>query len=211
MDLRELRERVGGEPAAAEQVEAVLLEQDLTLREAALTGELERPEPVVLTAGQVQGREPLPEFLGVEPEARRRVPADVVWEAYFRYVRRTADAAGGEFLREWAGYEVALRNALVQARARGLGLDPDEYVLCPELAETDVSVEQTIAAWSSAPDPLAGLRALDEGRWRWVSEHARYFGFAADELAAYARRLVLLSRWHLLSRDEARAEAREEP
>ncbi len=77
-------------PATLAMIEAVLLEQDLLSREAALAGELERPEPVVLTAEQVSGTEPLPEFLTAESPRPRRIAADATWEAYYRYSRRLA-------------------------------------------------------------------------------------------------------------------------
>jgi hypothetical protein len=50
---------------------------------------------------------------------------------------------------------------------------------------------------------------LDQRRWRWIDENSRYFSFALDELAAYARKLVLIARWHALSREPAQAQASE--
>lgn len=192
-------------PAALALIEAVLLEQDLLSREAALAGELERPEPVVLTAEQVSGTEPLPECLTGESPRPRRVAADATWEAYYRYSRRLATAGRCEFVRRWVGFEVALRNALASARARALDLDPYEYLVAEEIADADAPVAEIVSAWSAAADPLSALRVLDGRRWAWIDEHSRYFTFALDELAGYARKLVLVCRWHVLARDQARA------
>ncbi|KKL67372.1 hypothetical protein LCGC14_2135650, partial [marine sediment metagenome] len=174
---------------------------DLLLREALATEELAEVSPAVLTAEQVRGDVPLPEFLTAEPAGRLRIPGDAVWEAHYRHAYRLGGAC--EFLREWVGFEVALRNAVATARAETLELDPAGYLLGEDLADEDAPVQGTVAAWAEAPDPLAALRVLDEGRWTWVDQRSRYFSFAIDELAAYARKLILLTRWHVLSREEA--------
>jgi len=202
MDLAALRERVAPEPAAAPLIDAICLEGDLVLREAAQAGEIERPAPVVLTAGQADGTEPLPDALAAdEPDPPRRIPADRTWEAYWRYAARAADAARCEFARQWVGFEVALRNALATARARTLGLDSHDYLVAEDLA-AEPAPDEIVAAASAAADPLSALRALDEGRWRWVEDNEGYYSFAIDELAAYARKLALATRWHLIGRQQ---------
>jgi len=202
MDLIGFREKAAAEPGALPVIDAMLLEHDLTLREAALAGEVERPEAVVLTAGQVAGQEALPPYLTIEPSAPRRIAADATWEAYYRHVRHLASSQRCAFAARWVGFEVALRNALVAARAETLGLDGHEYRVAEDLADEDAPVEQAVSDWSAAENPLAALRALDRRRWAWIDRHARYFSFALDELAAYARKLVLAVRWHLLTRRE---------
>ena len=200
MMLEEFRELVRQEPAALRLVEAVLLEQDLVAREAALAGERERPEPVVLTAGQASGEEPLPPFLAAVPAPTRRIGVDAMWEAYYRYVHGLGLAEPSAFVRQWVGFEVALRNALASARASALELDPHDYLVAEDLADRDAPVQEVVAAWSAAPEPLSALRVLDQRRWEWMERAERYFSFAVDELAAYARKLVLIARWQTLSR-----------
>lgn len=209
MALRAFYDRVGEEPSAAPLIGAVLMEQDLVLREAALAGEIGRPEPVVLTAGQVAAEQPLPELLRGEPDERRRIAADLTWEAYYRYVHRLATAERCRFARRWVGFEVALRNALAAARAARLELDPHGYLVAEELADEDAPVAEIVSAWSAAAEPLSALRVLDERRFAWLDENARYFSFALDELAAYARGLVLINRWHVLMRRDVRSQATE--
>jgi len=204
MDLAELRDRVASEskPHAAALIDAILLEGDLVLREAAQAGEIERPAPAVLTPGQADGTEPLPEALAdAEPDRPRRIPADRTWEAYWRHAARAADAARCPFARQWVGFEVALRNGLATARARTLGLDAHDYLVAEDLA-AESAPDEIIAAAAPAADPLAALRALDEARWRWVLDNEGYYSFAIDELAAYARKLALATRWHLIGQPQ---------
>lgn len=200
--LADLRDRAGDEPGAGAAVAAVLLEHDLLQRQGVLAGEIEQPDPVVLSHAQARGEEPLPEaFQGAQgDEARgRTVGDDAVWEAYFRFVAAEGRRLGVEFLERWVGFEVALRNALVQARAKALELPADDYVVAAELAEPDPLVAAIVAAWSAAGNPLAAQKALDQGRWDWLEEHGQRFSFRAGEAAAYARGLVLLHRWNDLA------------
>lgn len=199
IDLPVLREMAQAAPAAAEVVDALLLDYDLLLREAALAGEVEAPRPAVLTVEQMGDQAPLPEALQAEPVRRLRIPADAVWEAYYRYADRVGRRRGCRLLVEWVGFEVALRNALVDARAEMLHLDSEGYRVAEDLAVPDESASQAARAFTEAPDPLKGLRRLDEARWNWVDQRGAYFSFGIDELAAYARKLVLLTRWHVLA------------
>jgi hypothetical protein len=198
LGLGAFRALVEPSPSALAPVEAVLLEQDLLGRESVLAGETPLSEPVVLTTAQVAGEEPLPEFLTAAPERAPKIPADATWASYWRHVHAVGVRRSCEFLRRWAGFEVGLRNALALARAAALNLEPQEYLVAEDLADPDAPVGEVVSAWSAAADPLSALRVLDERRWQWVEDCARYYSFALDELTAYARRLVLVHRWHVL-------------
>jgi len=198
MDLREFRQLARQEASAAPQVDAVLLERDLLLREAVLAGQIERADGVVLSNEQVAGDEPLPDFLAPAADRQYRVAADSTWEAYYRYVFQSAAEHHSPFLREWAGFEVTLRNALAEERASKLGLDVHDYLVADDLAGDVDSVADTVSAWALAPDPLSATKVLDQRRRQWLEENARYFTFAVDELLAYARGLVLVNRWQTL-------------
>jgi len=76
-----------------------------------------------------------------------------------------------------------------------LDLPAEAYLVATDLAADDLDLTAMISEWSSARDPLAGLRALDNARWRWLDENDHWFSFATDELAAYAVKLMLLHRW----------------
>ena len=197
----EFVDHVADDADAQALVEAVLLSDDLLQRDAVIAGELTDPQPVVLTAEQLHDDVPLPDALagGDDDNAPARIAADSVWTAYFRHAAATARRLGSAFLTDWVGYEVALRNALAEARARALDLSPERYRVCEDLADGSVDLDGLLREWAAARDPLVGLKLLDEARWQWLHENDRWYSFSPDELAAYAAKLMLLNRWVRLS------------
>ncbi len=203
----ELLEALSVNPGAWELARALFLSDDLLQREAVVTGEIDAPEPIVLSVEQVRDEAELPEALLAQvSQTPRRVAADALWEAYFRYVADLADRTGGAFLRRWVGFEVGLRNALATARARALDLEAAEYTLADDLAEDDAMVGAAVSEWSQASDPLAATRALDRARYAWLDANDDWFAFSDDELTAYAAKLMVLSRWQRLTEARQRGE-----
>ena len=200
IELGAFRELVRAEPGAGELVDALLLEHDLLLREGVLAGEVSAPEAVVLSGEEVRGEVPLPGYLSFQPARPPRIGADAVWEGYYRYVYRLGVRRRCDFLRRWVGFEVALRNAVARARAEALKLDPANYLVAEDLSGDEPAALEAAEDVASAADPLGALRAMDAARWQWLEDSSRYFSFAIDELAAYARQLVLLTRWHVIAR-----------
>jgi hypothetical protein len=198
LQLPELMEMVRG-VTAADLVAAILLADDLLQRDACLAGELPEPVPSVLSPGQVRGQEALPDYLDTVEHAGEMVPGDSTWAAYYHHAAALAEERDSAFLREWVGIEVGLRNGLAQARARALNLDPAGYIIAPDLGRDAAAVDDVVAEWSGAHDPLEGLEILLESRWRWVHDHDAWFSFGPDELAAYAAKLLLLHRWTRIS------------
>ncbi len=198
ISLEEFYARACDEPAVGLAVATVLLEGDLLARQSVLSEESDSVEAVVLSAAQVAGEEPLPVFLQTDDQqgtARTMVGDDATWEAYFRHAASVGKRIGCEFLRRWVGFEVALRNALVVARAKVLELTADDYLVAGELADGSADVAGIVTQWAGAPDPLAAMRVLDQGRWAWLEAYGEWFSFRIDEAGAYARALVLLHRW----------------
>jgi len=194
-----LLEQISDQPGAEDLVKTLLLSDDLMQRQALLAGEIEHADPSVLTIEQVSDEEPLPEYLaGPLENAPRRIAGDSLWAAYFRHAMTVAETRNCEFLGDWIGFEVAMRNALAEARAKTLGLDPNEYLVEPDLG-APVNFSSTIGEWSAAPDPLSGLKVLDRARWDWLVRNDRAYSFEDDEIAAYAAKLMLLHRWHRLA------------
>jgi hypothetical protein len=189
----------------------VFLQDDLLQREAFLAGEEKAVDPVVLTIGQVQNQEPLPEELAEvsEEEAGRAISADTTWERYFHLAAKMAGKTRNEFLARWVRHEVSLRNAIVIERSKRLGLDPSRYVVATDLGETGEDFRGVIAEWSAASTPLAGHRVLTLARWQWLKENDSWFTFENDELAAYAAKLMLLHQWHRLIEAESGAKSSE--
>ncbi|MFW6331037.1 MAG: hypothetical protein ACOC3J_04860 [Gemmatimonadota bacterium] len=192
-------------PRPRELVRAVLLSDDLRLREATMAGELRDPEPAVLTPEQVRGEGPLP----FEDTPRlwgsdSSIPSDVVWRGYYRYAAGVAERLASPLLAAWVAYDVAVRNALAAARARALGLEPRSYRVASELERRTPEVDSAVALWTAAADPLAGMRALIGARWRWIHRYEPRYTFQDDEFVAYAAKLVLLHRWDRTERASGR-------
>jgi hypothetical protein len=195
----ELLAQISDQPRAEELVKTLLLSDDLMQRQAIGAGEIEHGVPTILTAAQLTDEEPLPEYLTSATEGSpRRIPGDSIWAAYFRHAMEVAANNKCGFLADWIGFEVAMRNALTEARAKTLGLDPNEYFVEPQLGSS-INFSSTIGEWSAAPNPLAGLKVLDRTRWEWLERNDRAYSFKDDEIAAYAAKLMLLHRWRRLA------------
>ena len=205
---RELLERVVEAGGPRTLIEALLLEDDLVQREALLAGEIDQAEPVVLSVEQLRDEQPLPETLGAGPDQPPgRVAADAVWAAYFHHAAGVVRRCGCGFLAARVGFEVALRNALAEARAKSLGLDAAEYLVAETLADRDADLTGVLSEWAAAAHPLAGLRVINQARWNWLTEREAWFTFGDDELAAYAAKLMMLHRQRRLDQAPAPQEA----
>jgi hypothetical protein len=195
----DLLAQISDQPRAEELVKTLLLSDDLMQRQAIGAGEIEQGSPTILTSAQLTDEEPLPEYLTSATEGSpRRIPGDSIWVAYFRHAMEVATRCRCGFLADWVGFEVAMRNALTEARAKTLGLDPNEYFVEPQLGSS-INFSSTIGEWSAAPNPLAGLKVLDRTRWEWLERNDRAYSFEDDEIAAYAAKLMLLHRWRRLA------------
>lgn len=200
----DLLEKVSGSPGPQRLMETLLLSDDLLQREALLSGELQEVSPAVLSPAQARDDEPLPDYLLPDKQTEGESPraaTDALWDRYFHWAADVARRQGSEFLSAWVGYEVALRNALAAERARALELEPGPYMVAPDLTDEAADLDEAISQFSSAENPLAAMKALDEARWAWLNSNEPYYSFADDELAAYAAKLMLIHRWHRLSGD----------
>ncbi len=211
MCKRDLLEQVIDSNGPVEAVEMLLLSDDLIQYQALLAGEIkeDRTDLAVLALDKAENEAVLPDFLlpedGTEEQENKRASADAIWSRYFHRAAFVAGRKGSSFLRDWVGFEVGLRNALVTARAHVLDLDAAAYLVAPDLADRDIDYAQAISAWSAAPDPLAAQQALDKTRWEWLSENEGWYSFSAREIEVYGARLVLLRRWRrILSENQQR-------
>lgn len=182
-------------------IEAIFLSDDLLQHQAYLSGELEDFDPVVLSEAQIKDEEPLPDYLSLQAtEDDSQNLVDSLWASYYQHALDVAGgSSGSDFLKKWIAFEIGLRNALVMARAKSLGLDPHSYIVVDDIGSAKDEFDSLVTEWSSASDPLEGLRVLDRARWRWINQNDDWFGFSDDELAAYAAKLILLKRWKRLS------------
>ncbi len=204
MTLPDLLERVAEAGGPVDLCRAVALGDDLLQRDAVVAGELDSPSPAVLRDAQMRGEEPLPEDLrptGDEEAAATRLTTDLLWTRYFRWAAQVAASQKSVFLDRWIGLQVGLRNALAVARAKSLGLDPQNYVVAPELADGAEDFGPVLAEWATAPNPLVAQRVLDRALWNAVVSRDEWFSFASDEVAAYTAKLMLVHRWWRLSQE----------
>jgi hypothetical protein len=192
-------------PGPRAVAQAVLLSGDLLQRQAMLAGELPDPTPAVLTVAQLRDEAPLPDYLVVDTDTTGQafpLPDDLMQEAYFRHVRSVGQSQGCTFLLAWTGFEAGLRNALAEARARSLDLDAAHYRVATDIADDPDDFASLINEWNAAATPLDALEVLDQARWTWLTSHDAWFSFSADEVAAYAAKLVLVHRWDRLRRSQ---------
>lgn len=195
----QLLETVSDNASSTALLEAVFLSDDLLQWQGFLAGEITEPNPVVLTEAQASQKEPLPDYLAAGEQTEfLRVPGDQVWSNYFHHAVAVADRLNCCFLKFWVEYEVTLRNAIAASRAKALNLDPNDYLVATELADSDEDFTALLNEWSRSENPLAGLRILDKARWSWLIQHDGWFTFDNDELAAYGAKLILLHRWQRL-------------
>ena len=209
LGLKQMLDHVAPAHNVRAATEALFLSDDLLMREAVLAGEVSDAMPSVLTAGQLSNDQPLPAYLTSDRAAgrARRIAADQTWEAYFRHAASVARTSRNGLLGAWVACEVATRNALVERRAQTLQLEPSDYIVAADLGADDVDLTTVLNEWASAPDPLVGMQVLDRARWRWLTDHDRWFSFDDDELTAYAAKLMVLQRWHRLASEAERQPA----
>lgn len=197
LSQREVLEHVRDTARAEEAVRLLLLGQDLRLRDAFLSGEVEHPEPAVLDVAQVKGEAPLPPELDVSAkDVPPREAMEATWAAYFRHAAARAEALPSPFLVAWLRHEVGLRNALSRARAQSIGADVGSSQLAVELGDDAPHFTQLVGQWSATTNQLAATRLLDGARLQWIDAHAPVFSFDDDELVAWAARLLIVQRWH---------------
>ncbi len=184
-------------------LETLLLNDDLLQRQAFLASEIVKVEPAVLNVTQTQNEEPLPDYLEASSgEISGQSTVDVLWDTYYHYAANVATNQQSSFLQKWIEYEVGLKNALVEARAKALNLDSQEYIVAESLGIAKEDFSSLVSEWLAASDPIAGLKILDTARWQWIVENDDWFTFKDDELVAYGAKLMLIQRWYRLGEEQ---------
>ena len=190
------------DPLLAE-VEALFLGDDLLLRQAAMAGrDCTGHTPAVLSRGQIAGELELPEPLILEradDTMRFVAPEDALWETYYQWLADFAATHHSKFLREWAAFEVGLRNALAAHRAAALNLDVGGYLIAESLGNDAGEYTAILNDLQTGETPLEQKEILDLARWAWLNEHDEWFTFGNDEILAYAARLLLTTRWERIN------------
>ncbi len=199
-------------------VETLLLFDDLVEREAVLCGELlpRNVAPAVISREQAAGEEPLPDYLtasaqGSEPAVRSPILADLTWHRYFLHADKVSRRLPDSLLGRWIAFETGLRNALAVVRAGILELEPQIYLVAPEIADPVEDFDTLVREWNMAGNPLEAHELLEKHRWNWIGAHDEWYSFRDTEVGAYALRLMLLHRRHRVVRDKIREEGRKSP
>ncbi len=213
MSKSDFLEQVMESNGPVETVEVLLLSDDLVQYQAILAEEVEqdRVDLAVISPGKGEQETELPNFLlpeeGTDEQQNSSASTDAIWSRYFYHAASVAKRRGSELLRDWIGFEVGLRNALVTARAHALNIDAEPYLVAPDLADRDIDYTHTISTWSNAPHPLAAQEALDKARWDWLDENEGWYSFSAREIEVYAARLVLLHHWRRILSEKQESNA----
>jgi hypothetical protein len=201
MSKREFFTMVSDSKGSVRTVEVILLSDDLSQYEAFLSKEIdkEKIDLAVLSLEKSENEPVLPDFLLSEEQTQakenNRLATESIWSRYFRHAALVAKRSHSRFLKAWIGFEVGLRNALTTSRAQILDLEPEAYLVCPELADADMDYSNIMAGWHAASNPLTALEVLDKARWDWLEEHGDWYGFSAAEIEVYAAKLILLHHW----------------
>ena len=96
-------------------------------------------------------------------------------------------------LKQWANFEIALRNELVRARAGRKKIDPLKFLRLPDSPQAEIS-HLAMAAYRST-SILEAEKMLDQARWNFLEalSFGHYFDF--DYLLVYGLKLKILERW----------------
>jgi hypothetical protein len=187
-------------------VQLLFLNDDLIQREAVLAGEIipDEIDPAVLSHEQVTAKKALPEFLVSGQEKKNETPdnliaADQIRHNYYHHVSKIAKINRSQFLKGWIEFEVGIRNALANVRAKALKLDPRPYLVAPELENSELSFETILADWNKASNPLEATKVLDRARWDRITELEQWYSFGSDEIFAYTAKLIILQRWRQIT------------
>lgn len=197
----ELMDRFSSEQVVVELMRAIFLENDLLLRESLLSGyikEVKGEESLVLSKSQLEGSEPLPEYLSRRTDATYLIEADYIWDSYFRYLLDVSSRLGVDFLAKWARFDLTLRNAIARERANRLKIEPEGYIVASDLEDKELELSEVISSWSGAEDPVDAQKIITMARWQWVCENDFWYTFRLDELAVYAVKLSLVDYWRRL-------------
>ncbi|MCK9432345.1 MAG: DUF2764 family protein [Candidatus Omnitrophica bacterium] len=101
-------------------------------------------------------------------------------------------------LKEWAAFEITLRNELARARAGRKKTDPLKFLRLPEAPQAEIS-HVAMNAYRSA-SVLEAEKILDQARWDFLENLScgHYFDF--KHLALYALKLMILERWEKIQK-----------
>ncbi|TAM42843.1 DUF2764 family protein [bacterium] len=101
--------------------------------------------------------------------------------------------SASEALLKWKGFDLALRNELVKARALRKKVDPAGFLRLDTYFDMNIThIAQAALRHTSI---LEAERYLDSERWKALDEISRGHYFDLDFLLVYGLKLAILERW----------------
>jgi hypothetical protein len=168
--------------------------------EALLQGYDAFDERAPLSREQLIEREDLPEYLSEFLEAHDagsitdEYPFDALWRAWFENLVESAELSGSVFLREWAIFEINLREALVRTRAEALGEKAEMRSLGVAVGEGESHVA-LLSTLNEANNPMERERLLDAARLDKLESISGSDPFSTDAALSTLAALLILDRW----------------
>lgn len=97
-------------------------------------------------------------------------------------------------VRQWQGFDTALRNEIAKARSLRKKADPARY-LHRDGAWLQSELFHLAMAAIRSRSSVESEKILDEARWRALDEFEKGHYFDLDILAVYAHKLLILEKW----------------
>ena len=113
-------------------------------------------------------------------------------------------AQKNRFLREYFGFDLAVRNAKVRHLNKALGRPEDTDIFLP-IEEPDQELEATLDKIYEDTDILAKERAIDRLVWEKIDEITTFDYFDIDAILGFLAKLHIAQRWMVLDEESGRA------
>ncbi len=196
--VQEILEEVSG--AHLELVQALLWQIDAANAEAVLLKKTVFDPRGTLSREEFDTRLNLPPFLddvfrNADALGGAEMVVHNVWESYYRALIDLADQHSCRFLREFAQFEVGLRNAIAKKRAEGFAVDSDHAQVMD--GADALLYGQLVLRAAEAEDPQAREMILDRERLALYQELEGIDPFAVDALLAYLASALVLDSWRM--------------
>ncbi len=96
----------------------------------------------------------------------------------------------------WKKFNHDLRNEIAWVRALEANKNPRDHLRGEK--NEDRAVVDVIAKAAEAPDPLSAEQMIDRARWKYLDELILFHYFDLEVLIAYALKLKILERYHVI-------------
>ena len=113
-------------------------------------------------------------------------------------------AQKNRFLREYFGFDLAVRNAKVRHLNKALGRPEGTDIFLP-IEEPDQELEATLDKIYGDTDILAKERAIDRLVWEKIDEITTFDYFDIDAILGFLAKLHSAQRWMVLDEESGRA------